>query len=141
MRCARSATGAFGSRAPFEGQGAGVMGRSVCWFGAALIAAALASQADAQTTAPVTPTPHATARHNAHARRVGEPEGRQIMIQKNPGAPPSWLTLGPDASVGSQNNYVTSSFDQPSTVEGTFAGYRGRERLQYATPGLSLFKF
>jgi hypothetical protein len=116
------------------------MNRSVCWFGAVLIAAALASQADAQT-APATSTSHAPARHNAHARRVSEPEGRQITVQKNPGATPSWLTLGPGASVGSANNYVTSTFDQPSTVEGTFAGFRGRERLQYASPGLPLFRF
>ena len=39
------------------------------------------------------------------------------------------------------NNYVTSTFDQPSPIEGTFAGYRGRERLQYADPGLPLFRF
>ena len=70
-----------------------------------------------------------------------EPEGRQITVHKSAAATPSWLTLGTDAPVGTGNNYVTSTFDQPSPIEGTFAGYRGRERLQYAEPGLPLFRF
>lgn len=56
---------------------------------------------------------------------------------------PSWLTLGNGASAGRGNNYVTSTFDQPSAIEGTFSGYRGRERLtnQYGVPGATLFQF
>ena len=69
------------------------------------------------------------------------PEGRQITVHK---AIPSYLTLGPGAAeVGYGNNYVTDTFNQPSPVEGTFAGYRGRERLidQYGVPGAALFRF
>ena len=56
---------------------------------------------------------------------------------------PSWLTLGGGASVRHGNNYVTETFDQPSPVEGTFSGYRGRERLtnRYSVPGAPLFQF
>ncbi len=114
------------------------MVRSVRFIGAALLALGLASPgADAQTTPQ--PTLHARAKH-----RVATPkEGRQITVHK---ATPSWLTLGPDARVGSGANganYVTSTFNQPSPVEGTFAGYRGRERLvdQYGVPGAPLFRF
>ncbi len=62
------------------------------------------------------------------------------MVHK---ATPSWLTLGPDASVGAGNNYVTDTFDQPSAVQGTFSGYRGRERVikGYGVPGATLFQF
>ena len=125
------------------------MAGSVRWFGAALIAAALMSPADAQTAAAPgvgtqTPTLHARARHHHRRHAVRrEPEGRQITVHKSANAPPSWLTLGNDAPVGTGNNYVTSTFDQPSAVEGTFSGYRGRERLvpQYGVPGVPLFRF
>jgi hypothetical protein len=124
------------------------MVRSVRWFGVALIAAALASAADAQTPAAAgaeTPMLHARAHHHAHRRHVArqEPEGRQITVHKSASATPSWLTLGTDAPVGTGNNYVTSTFDQPSTVEGTFSGFRGRERLVpgYGVPGAPLFRF
>ncbi len=120
------------------------MVRSIRGFGAALIAMALASTADAQTPMTLdaaTPTLHARARHHKHHVVRQEPEGRQITVHKSAGATPSWLTLGTDAPVGTGNNYVTSTFDQPSPIEGTFAGYRGRERLQYAEPGLPLFRF
>jgi hypothetical protein len=113
------------------------MVRSAQLMGAALIALALAAPAaDAETTQ--TPTIHARAKH--HARKKTEPEGRQITVHK---ATPSWLTLGPDASVGAGASYVTSTFDQPSAVEGTFSGYRGRERLinQYGVPGAPFFRF
>ncbi|MBV9289323.1 MAG: hypothetical protein JO288_16160, partial [Hyphomicrobiales bacterium] len=52
-------------------------------------------------------------------------------------------TLGGGAEVGHDNSYVTSTFDQPSPVEGTFAGYRGRERVidQFGVPGVPLFRF
>ncbi len=112
------------------------MVRSVQFIGAALLALALASSAaDAQTTP--NPTLHARAKH-----RIAKPkeQGRQITVH-NP--TPSWLTLGTGARAGTSNNYVTSTFDQPSPVEGTFAGYRGRERLvnRYEVPGAPLFRF
>ncbi len=121
------------------------MAFSVRWLGAALIGAALASAAQAQAqTAPAsgTPTLHARAKHH-HRRHVAEPEGRQITVHKSAQrATPSWLTLGNDASVGTGNNYVTSTFDQPSPVEGTFQGYRGRGRIypQFDVPGVPQFK-
>ncbi len=111
------------------------MVRSVQIFSAALIAVALAAPAaDAETTQ--TPTIHARAKH--HAKK--DPEGRQITVHK---ATPSWLTLGTGASAGAGANYVTETFDQPSPIEGTFSGYRGRERLinQYGVPGAPLFRF
>ena len=117
------------------------MAGSVRWFAAALIVASLASAAEAQTTPGTqTPTLHARAKHHARRRHVEKPEGRQITVQKST---PSWLTLGDDARVGAGNNYVTSTFDQPSAVQGTAAGYRGRERLipQYSVPGAPLFSF
>ncbi len=135
------------------------MVRSVRWFGAALIAAALVSSADAQTTpAPdaqtrtqtqsQTPTLHARAKHHARKHHVAaqEPEGRQITVHKRASiAPmtPSSLTLGTQAPVGTGTNYVTSTFDQPSPIEGTFSGFRGRERLnsQWGVPGTPLFQF
>jgi hypothetical protein len=120
------------------------MDRSVRCFGAALIVAALVSSAQAQTApAPAsTPTLHARAKHHQR-RHVEQPEGRQITVHKNPNARPSWLMLGTDVPVGTGNNYVTSTFDQPTPIEGTFAGYRGRERLipQYGVPGAPLFRF
>jgi len=133
---------------PSRGKEAGVMVRSVRLLGTALIGAALASPAGAQTApapsaAAQTPTIHARARHHVRKHHVEQPEGRQITVRKNTNATPSWLTLGADAPVGSDNGYVTSTFDQPSPVEGTFSGYRGRERLvpQYGVPGAPLFKF
>jgi hypothetical protein len=46
-------------------------------------------------------------------------------------------------SVG--NGYVYDTFAQPTPVEGTFMGMRGRERitdpLGNAGPGLTLFRF
>ena len=43
------------------------------------------------------------------------------------------------------NGYVYDTFNQPTPIEGTFMGMRGRERLtdQFgnAAPGLTLFKF
>ncbi len=119
------------------------MVHSVRLFAAALFAAALASTAEAQTPGPeATPTIHARARHYGHKHHVEQPEGRQITVHKSANATPSYLTLGPAASTERGGpNYVTSTFDQPSPVEGTFTGYRGRERLQYADPGLPLFRF
>lgn len=113
------------------------MVRSVQFTGVMLLALALApAAADAQSTQ--TPTIHARATYHARKR---EPEGRQITVHK---ATPSWLTLGPGASVGYGNNYAIDTFAQPSPIEGTFAGMRGRERLnanQFDGPGVPLFRF
>ncbi len=108
------------------------MRRSALGFGAALIAAALASAADAQTDA--------TQRHPPKHHVDKQAEGGQAADQKGT---PSWLTLGSDAQVGGGANYVTGAFDQPSSVQGTFSGYRGRERTinQYGVPGAPLFAF
>jgi hypothetical protein len=75
-----------------------------------------------------------------HRHKVARQEGRQITVHE---ATPSWLTLGTDASSGHRGNYATSTFDAPSPVEGTFSGYRGRERVidQYGVPGVPLFRF
>lgn len=115
-------------------------------FGAALIVATLATAAGAETPMSLdaaTPTLHARARHHKHHVARAEPQGRQITVHKSAGATPSWLTLGTDAPVGTGNKYVTDSFDQPTPIEGTFAGYRGRERLVpgYGVPGATLFQF
>ena len=123
-----------------------MMVRSARWFGAALIASALVSSAGAETTpAPQTQTPtlHARAKQHVRKHHVEKPEGRQVTVHKGGNTTPSWLTLGTDAAVGAGNNYVTGAFDQPSAVEGTFSGYRGRERLinRYGAPGATLFQF
>jgi hypothetical protein len=118
------------------------MVRSVLLLTAALMVPALAPSAEADTLGPdTTPTIHARARHYGHKRHVEQPEGRQITVHKSTNAK-SWLTLGPAAAVDSGGpNYVTSTFDQPSPIEGTFTGYRGRAGLQYSTPGYPLFRF
>ena len=52
-------------------------------------------------------------------------------------ARPSYLTLGTQAPVGTVGNgYVYSTFNQPTPIEGTFMGMRGRERLTDPAPGL-----
>lgn len=104
---------------------------------AALVAFALASlSVKAQA---LDSTHHLRAKRD-HTAGTTKEEGRQITVNKNT---PSWLTLGSGSSVGYGNNYVTNTFDQPSTVEETFSGYRGRERLinQYGVPGVPLFRF
>jgi len=121
------------------------MVRSALASCAALLALTLAPAAEAQTastTSAKTPTLHARA--HPHKARKAEPEGRQITVHKSGHQPtPSWLTLGTGAPVGTGNNYVTSTFDQPSPIEGTFSGWRGRERIipQYGVPGATLFQF
>ncbi len=67
------------------------------------------------------------------------PAGHQIIVR--PGK--SYLTAGTGANVGSQNKYVTDTFNQPPATEGTFTGMRGRERLmnQFNGPGIPLFRF
>jgi hypothetical protein len=127
------------------------MVRFVRLFAAAALAAALVSAppaanaqtADAvQTTGPLgAPPQKAKPRQTALKRRAPKrpaPEGRQITVH----ARPSYLTLGTQAPVGTVGNgYVYSTFDQPTPIEGTFMGMRGRERLSDPAPGLTLFRF
>jgi hypothetical protein len=119
-----------------------MMASSVRFMGMALIAFALASSvAEAQTEAQMSKpsTIHTPARHRHHAETPKE-EGREITVQRST---PSWLTLGQDTSVGSGNGYVLETFDQPSPAQGTFMGYRGRERVvnQYGDEGAPVFRF
>ena len=113
---------------------------STSFICATLVALALASlSVKAQAEIALDSTHHARAKRH-HTVEMTKEEGRQITVNRNT---PSWLTLGSGSSVGYGNNYVTNTFDQPSTVEGTFSGYRGRERLinQYGVPGVPLFRF
>jgi hypothetical protein len=134
------------------------MVRFVRLLAAAALAGALASAANAQTgpleegpletgplqTGPAQTTPHkAKPRQTALQKRAKHPApaGRQITVH----ARPSYLTAGTAVPVGSYNGYVYDTFNQPTPIEGTFSGMRGRERLtdQFgnAAPGLTLFKF
>ena len=100
-----------------------------------------------QTTGPIGATPYKakprqTALKKRAAKRPATPAGRQITVH----ARPSYLTLGTQAPVGTVGNgYVYSTFNQPTPIEGTFMGMRGRERLTdplgNASPGLTLFRF
>ncbi len=96
-----------------------------------------------QTTGPLgSPPPNAKPRQTAlkkrAAKRTTAPAGRQITVH----ARPSYLTLGTQAPVGTVGNgYVYSTFNQPTPIEGTFMGMRGRERLTDPAPGLTLFRF
>ena len=101
-----------------------------------------------QTTGPLgSPPQKAKPRQTALKKRAKQakqttPSGRQITVH----ARPSWLTAGTQAPVGTVGNgYVYSTFDQPTPIEGTFMGMRGRERLSdpfsNAAPGLTLFRF
>jgi hypothetical protein len=134
------------------------MVRFVRLLAAAGLAAALASAADAQTgpleegpleTGPLQTGPSQTAPEKAKPQRTAlqkrakhpAPAGRQITVH----ARPSYLTLGGGASVGSHNGYVLDTFNQPTPIEGTFTGLRGRERIEdqfgNPAPGLTLFRF
>jgi hypothetical protein len=99
-----------------------------------------------QTTGPLGSTPpKAKPRQTALKKRAAKrtaPAGRQITVH----ARPSYLTLGTQAPVGTVGNgYVYSTFNQPTPIEGTFQGMRGRERitdpLGNAAPGFTLFRF
>lgn len=86
-------------------------------FGAVALGIVLASSlAEAQTV-------HHRAKHPAPAA-----EGRHITVRK--GVEP-WLTLGTWAPVGSRQGYVLDTFRPPdhNTVQGTFVGMRGNDRL------------
>ncbi len=98
-----------------------------------------------QTTVPLRAAPQkAKPRQTALKKRAAKPApaGRQITVH----ARPSYLTLGTQAPVGTVGNgYVYSTFNQPTPIEGTFQGMRGRERLTdplgNASPGFTLFRF
>jgi hypothetical protein len=99
-------------------------------------------EAAVQTTgplgAPQKAKPRQTALRKRAAKRPTTPAGRQITVH----ARPSYLTLGTQAPVGTVGNgYVYSTFNQPTPIEGTFMGMRGRERLSDPAPGLVLFRF
>jgi hypothetical protein len=132
------------------------MVRFVRLFAAVALAAGLAAATPAanaqtgpqdegavQTTGPLGAPPQKTkARQTAlkkrAAKRPAAPAGRQITVH----ARPSWLTAGTQAPVGTVGNgYVYSTFNQPTPIEGTFMGMRGRERLTEPSPGLTLFRF
>ena len=134
------------------------MVRSIRLLAAAALAAGLAAAppaAQAQTWAAGrgrcaddgtsgAPPQKAKPRQTALKKRAAKPApaGRQITVH----ARPSYLTLGTQAPVGTVGNgYVYSTFNQPTPIEGTFQGMRGRERitdpLGNAAPGLTLFRF
>jgi hypothetical protein len=143
MRVARAlCLGAF-FVIPEDGRRAGAMIRSVHLFAAALVGAALVSSADAQTPASDTPSLHSGASRHVPKRHAEPQADRHATVHKNADATPSWLTLGQDRSTGRRGNYATSSFDQPSAVEGTFSDYRGRARVdsRYGAPGAPLLNF
>lgn len=89
------------------------MGRIFALFAAALIGLALACPATAQTS-----------RHQAHPRQGSQPG--QNYLQNDT---PSWLTLGPGATTGGSNNYVTGTFDAAAPIQGTISGFRGQDRV------------
>ena len=118
------------------------MVRFVRLLAAAALAAALAPvpAANAQT-GPLEPAK----RHETTLKKRAKhpaPAGRQVTVH----ARPSYLTAGTQVPLGTVGNgYVYDTFNQPSPIEGTFTGMRGRERLtdQFgnAAPGLTLFRF
>ena len=130
------------------------MVRSIRFLAAAALAAGLAAATPAahaqtgqdggavRTTGPLGAThqkakPRQTALRKRAAKRPA-PTGRQVTVH----ARPSYLTLGTQAPVGTVGNgYVYSTFNQPTPIEGTFSGMRGRERLTDPAPGLTLFRF
>jgi hypothetical protein len=135
------------------------MARFVRLLAAVALAAALASAAKAQgvpleegpmETGPLQAGPSQTTPAKAKPRQTAlnrrakhpAPAGRQITVHPRP----SYLTAGTAVPVGSVGNgYVYDTFNQPTPIEGTFSGMRGRERLtdQFGNgaPGWTLFKF
>ena len=96
-----------------------------------------------QTTGPLGAPPQKP-RQTALKKRAKRPApaGRQITVH----ARPSYLTAGTQVPVGTVGNgYVYGTFNQPTPIEGTFMGMRGRERLTdplgNAAPGFTLFRF
>jgi hypothetical protein len=102
------------------------------------------------TTGPLATGPSQKAPKKAKPRRTAmekrakhpAPAGRQITVH----ARPSYLTAGTQVPVGTVGNgYVYGTFNQPTPIEGTFMGMRGRERLtdplSNAAPAWTLFRF
>ncbi|MGH6796962.1 MAG: hypothetical protein ACREDI_01075 [Roseiarcus sp.] len=118
------------------------MVRFVRLLAAAALAGGLAAPEAKAQTGPLQPAkPHETTLKK-RAKKHRAPAGRQITVH----ARPSYLTAGTQAPVGTVGNgYVYDTFNQPTPIEGTFTGMRGRERLtdQFgnAAPGWMLFKF
>ena len=137
------------------------MVRFVRLLAAAALAAGLASAANAQgvpleegpletgplqsgpaQTTPQKAKPRQTALKKRSKHAAAAPAGRDITVH----ARPSYLSAGTQVPVGSVGNgYVYDTFNQPTPIEGTFSGMRGRERItdQFgnAAPGWALFKF
>jgi hypothetical protein len=78
-----------------------------------------------------------------HRARHPAAAGRQITVHGGE----SYLTAGTGASVGSRNRYALDTLRPPyrSTIQGTFVGMRGDERLpnRFSVPGSDepLFNF
>ena len=126
------------------------MVRFVRLLAAAALAAGLAAPAaHAQTSGPLeqaAPMRAAKPHETALKKRAKRPAhvGRDVTVHARPR--PSYLTAGTQVPVGTVGNgYVYDTFNQPTPIEGTFTGMRGRERLtdQFgnAAPGWVLFKF
>ena len=64
-----------------------------------------------------------------HRARHPAPAGHDVTVHER-GVEP-WLTLGTWAPVGSRNGYVSDTFRPPQrdSVQGTFVGVRGTDRL------------
>jgi hypothetical protein len=94
------------------------MTHPISLFGAVTLGIVLASScAQAQTV------------HHRVKHPVAAAPGRQITVRK--GVEP-WLTLGTWAPVGSRQGYVLDTLSPPlrrNTVQGTFVGMRGNDRL------------
>ena len=72
------------------------------------------------------------AHHRAKHPAVAGAAGRQIIVRQ--GVEP-WLTMGTWAPVGSRNGYALDTLTSPmqrNTVQGTFVGMRGNDRLPNA---------
>jgi hypothetical protein len=100
----------------------------VRFLGAVTVGVVLGSScANAQTVQNAQAAHHHPARHPA--------AGHQIIV--HPRQP--YLTLGTGASFGSHNGYVLDTFKplQRDTVQGTFVGLRGSDRLpnRFTVPG------
>ncbi len=126
------------------------MVRFVRLLAAAALAAGLAAPAArAQTSGPLeqaAPMRAAKPHETTLKKRAKRPAhvGRDVTVHARPR--PSYLTAGTQVPVGTVGNgYVYDTFNQPTPIEGTFTGMRGRERLtdQFgnAAPGWVLFKF
>ena len=136
------------------------MVRFVRLLAVAALAAGLASAANAQgvplqegpmETGPLQTGPAPAKPQKAKARKTTLQKraaktpaaaGRDITVH----ARPSYLSAGTQVPVGTVGNgYVYDTFNQPTPIEGTFTGMRGRERLtdQFggAAPGWTLSKF